>query len=118
MPGRGTMAGRFGHGPPGEFGYPAARMEGAPGGEAAEHRLAAGCAAGMALASAGTWLRVALTHSARIETGGWPFIAASAVAGAGIIVAGICSLRLAPRAHRLSWRALWGWALAVQAVSF
>ncbi|HEX9577529.1 MAG TPA: hypothetical protein VF993_07240 [Myxococcales bacterium] len=92
-------------------------MEAASEGAVA-HRLAAGCAAGMALASAGTWLRFALSGTARIDTGGWPFIAASAVAGAGIILTGVCSLRLGPRAHRLSWPALWRWALAVQACSF
>lgn len=72
----------------------------------------------MALASAGTWLRFALTGDARIETGAWPFVASSAVAGAGLLLTGVCSLRLAPRAHRLSWRALRRWAFAVQAASF
>src|SRR3981081_2118928 len=98
-------------------GYPLARMEAASDGAPA-HRLAAGCAAGMALASAGTWLRFALTGTARIDTGEWPFVAASAVAGAGIILTGVCSLRPGTRAPRLSWPALCGWALAVQACSF
>jgi hypothetical protein len=31
---------------------------------------------------------------------------------------GVCSFRLAPRAGRLSWRALWGWAAAVQIFAF
>ena len=38
--------------------------------------------------------------------------------GAGLILAGLCTLRLAPRAHRLSWRVLWSWALAVQVFGF
>ena len=37
---------------------------------------------------------------------------------AGLILTGLCALRLAPRANRLSWRALWSWALAVQVCGF
>jgi alpha-1,6-mannosyltransferase len=80
-------------------------------------RLAAGCAAGMALAAAGTWLRFGLEHTPRIDTHTGPFVLASAVSGAGLILTGICSLRLAPLAAGLSWRALWGGALAVQAAA-
>jgi len=84
----------------------------------AEHQLAAGCAGGMALAAAGSWLRYAFVHTARIDTHSTPFLLASAVSGAGLILAGLCTLRLAPRAHRLSWRVLWSWALAVQVFGF
>jgi hypothetical protein len=66
----------------------------------------------MALATAGTWLRFALERTARIDTHTWPFVLASAVSGAGLLVTGVCVIRLAPRAKRLPWRALWGWTLA------
>ena len=72
----------------------------------------------MAVAAAGSWLRFALTRTPRIDTHGIPFLLASAISGAGLILAGVCSLRLAPRAHRLSWRALWAWGLAVQVLGF
>src|SRR5436853_7719117 len=75
-----------------------------------ERRLAAGCAGGMALAAAGSWLRFALERTPRIDVHSVPFLLASAVSGAGLIVSGVCSLRLAPRASRLSWPALWRWA--------
>jgi hypothetical protein len=81
---------------------------------APEHRLAAGCAAGLALAALGSWLRFALERTPRIDTHTWPYVAGCAVAGVGLAIAGACSLALAPRAARLSWRALWGWTLAVQ----
>jgi hypothetical protein len=80
----------------------------------APHRLAAGCAAGALLASAGTWLRLALERTPRLDTHTAPFVIACAVSGAGLALGGACALRLAPRADRLSWRALWGWAVAVQ----
>ncbi|HZR10012.1 MAG TPA: hypothetical protein VFA79_15625 [Myxococcales bacterium] len=72
----------------------------------------------MALAAAGSWCRYALERTPRIDTRSVPFLLASAVSGAGLIVTGLCSLRLAPRASRLSRRALWGWALAVQLCGF
>jgi hypothetical protein len=87
-------------------------------GRSGEHGLACGCAAGMALATAGTWLRFAMERTARIDTHTWPFVLASAVSGAGLLATGVCVVRLAPRASRLSWRALWGWALATQGVAF
>lgn len=83
-----------------------------------EHRLAEGCALGLALASAGSWFRVLVEHTPRIDTGTWPFVAASALAGLGLLLAGLCALRLAPRAAQLSWRTLWGYALLVQFVAY
>ncbi|BDG10853.1 glycosyltransferase 87 family protein [Anaeromyxobacter paludicola] len=83
----------------------------------AERRLAAGCAAGMAIAAAGTWVRYALEGTLRIDTHTLPFVLASATSGVGLILAGACALRLAPRAGRLSWRALAGAAVAVQALA-
>jgi len=71
----------------------------------------------MALAAAGTWLRFALKGTLFIDTHTWPFVASSAVAGAGLILAGVGSLRLARSAGRLSWRALWWWTLAVHGVA-
>ncbi len=68
----------------------------------------------MVLAVLGSWLRFALERTPRIDTHTWPYVTACAVAGAGLTLASVCSLRLAPRAERLSWRALWGWTLAVQ----
>src|SRR6185369_9667336 len=79
--------------------------------------LAAGCAAGMALATAGSWLRYALDGRAAIDTHRASFVLASAVAGAGLILAGVCALRLAPRAGALGFGALWRWALAAHALA-
>jgi hypothetical protein len=84
---------------------------------AAARRAAAGCAAGLALAAAATWLRLVIERTPRIDTHTWPFVLSSAVAGAGLILAGACALWLAPRAGSLSWRALAGWALAVHAAA-
>jgi hypothetical protein len=84
----------------------------------AVHRLAAGCVAGIALASAGTWLRFALERTLRIDTHTSAFVLASALSGAGLALSGVCSLRLAPRAARMSWRELCGWTLAVQGLAF
>jgi hypothetical protein len=72
----------------------------------------------MALAAAGSWLRFALVRTPRIDSHGTAFLVASAVSGAGLILSGVCSLRLAPRAHRLSWRALWAWCAAAQLCAF
>jgi hypothetical protein len=72
----------------------------------------------MALAAAGSWLRFVLAGTPRIDTHSPAFLLASAVSGAGLILTGLCSLRLAPRAHRLPWRVLWAWALAVQVCGF
>jgi hypothetical protein len=79
-----------------------------------ERRLAAGCAAGMVLATAGSWLRFALERTPKLDTHTLPFVLACAVAGSGIALTGGCSLRLASRAGALSWRALWARTLAVQ----
>src|SRR5689334_5458115 len=83
----------------------------------AARRAAAGCAAGMALAGAGSWLRLALERTPRVDTHTSAFLAASAVAGAGLLLAGVSALRLAPRAGRLSWRALGWWTVAVHALA-
>ncbi len=80
-------------------------------------RLAALCAAGMALASAGSWLRFLWTGTPRIDTHGAPFLVASAVAGAGLLLAGVSALRLAPRARELGDRRLLLWAGVVQALA-
>jgi hypothetical protein len=72
----------------------------------------------MALATAGSWLRFALTRTPRIDTQSNAFLLASIVSGLGLILSGVCSLRLAPRAHRLSWRALWAWCAAAQLCAF
>ena len=72
----------------------------------------------MALAAAGSWLRFVLARTPRIDTHGIAFLLASAVSGAGLILSGVCSLRLAPRADRLSWRALWAWTAAAQLGAF
>lgn len=72
----------------------------------------------MAVAAAGSWCRFALERTPEIDTRSMPFLLASALSGAGLILTGVCSLRLAPRASRLSRRALWGWALAVQVCGF
>ena len=72
----------------------------------------------MALAAAGSWLRFVLARTPHIDTRGPAFLLASAVSGAGLILSGVCSLRLAPRADRLSWRALWAWTAAAQLCAF
>lgn len=69
----------------------------------------------MALATAGTWVYFVRFGSARIDTGTGAFLLASAVSGVGLIVAGVCAIRL--RADRLSWRALWIGALAAQGLA-
>ena len=102
---------------PGDRCYPAALMAGTEQARTSGVRLAAGCAAGIALATAGTWLRFALEGTLRIDTRTPSFLVASAVSGAGLLLTGVCALRLAPRASGLAWRSLWGWALAVQATA-
>lgn len=92
-------------------------MTGPAPGPRGEGRLAAGCAVGMAIASAASWLRLLVERSLALDTHTGPHLAASALAGAGLLATGICSLRLAPRAHRLSWRALIAWAVALQALA-
>lgn len=84
----------------------------------ADRRLAAGCAAGMGLAAAGSWLRLALDGTLRVDSRSLSYALASAVAGAGLVLGGACALRLAPRAGRLGWRALWGFALAGHGLAF
>ncbi len=84
---------------------------------ASPQALAAGCLAGTALAVAGTWLRFALEGTPRLDTHTWPFVVASAVSGAGLVVSGACSLRLAPRAAAVPWRTLWAWALATHGLA-
>lgn len=84
---------------------------------AGARRLAVGAVAGMALAVAGSWLRPALGGGVRIDTHALPFVAGVVLAGAGLALAGLCALRLAPRAGALSWRALLGLAAAQQAVA-
>jgi len=81
------------------------------------HFLTAGCAGGMALAAAGTWLRFVFERTPRIDTHTWPFALASAVSGAGLIATGVCAFRLAPRAGRLSWRALGWWTAVVHGLA-
>ncbi len=71
----------------------------------------------MVLAAGGTWLRFGLERTLLIDTHTLPFVAASAVAGAGLILAGVASLRLGRSAGRLSWRSLWCWTLAVHGVA-
>src|SRR6185369_4268661 len=69
----------------------------------------------MALATAGSWLRFLLDGRAAIDTHRGSFVLASAVAGAGLILAGACALRLAPRARALGFAALWRWTFAAHA---
>src|SRR3954462_13543831 len=88
------------------------------GGFLSEHRLAAGCAGGMALATAGSWLRFALARTPRIHSHSYAFLLASLVSGAGLILSGVCSLCLVPQAQRLSWRAPWAWCAAAQLCAF
>ena len=87
-------------------------------GTAKERWLAAGCAGGMALAAAGSWLRFALEGRAHIDVRSRGFLLGSAAAGAGLLVTGVCSLRLARCAGRLSWPTLVRWGFAVQACAF
>jgi hypothetical protein len=82
------------------------------------HRLAAGCVGGLLAAASASWLRFLLDGTLRLDKGTWPFIVAHVVAGGGLVAGGACALRLARVAHVLSWRRLWAWALAAQAVAF
>lgn len=82
-----------------------------------EKRLAAGCAGGMALASAGSWLRFWLEGTLRLDTHTTPFVVACGVSGLGLIVSGACALRLAPRAGRLPWPSLWRWTIVTHALA-
>jgi hypothetical protein len=72
----------------------------------------------MALSALGSWFRFALEPTTRIDTHTVPFLLATALSGAGLIVTAVCALRLAPAASRLSWRTLWRCAFAVQALCF
>jgi hypothetical protein len=72
----------------------------------------------MALSAAGAWLRFALEPTTQLNTHTVPFLLGSLLSGAGLIATGVCALRLAPLAGRLSWRTLWLWAFAVQALCF
>ncbi len=83
-----------------------------------EYGLLAGCVLGMVVAAAGSWLRFALERTLRIDTHTGAFLVATAVSGSGLIVTGICSLRLSRIAGRIPWRTLWRWAVAVQVCGF
>jgi alpha-1,6-mannosyltransferase len=83
------------------------------GARRAARRLAAGCVAGMALASGASWLRYLLERTPRLDTGTIPFLAAAFLAGLGICLAGWWSLRLAPVARALGRAELLGLAVAV-----
>ena len=72
-------------------------------------RLGVAIAAGMALGAAGSWLRLGLDGTPTIDTHRWSFVLSSALAGAGLVLAGACALRLASRAAALGWAFL-GWA--------
>jgi len=76
-----------------------------------ERTAAVGCVAGSAIATAGSWLRFSLAHTPAIDTHTWSYVLGSALAGMGLVLAGVCALRLAPRAGRLSGRCLWATAL-------
>lgn len=90
----------------------------AQGTEHPNARWAAVCIAGAALATAGTWVRFALTGALRIDTHAWSFVAASATSGVGLILLGIGSFRIAAAAHRWSWRALWALVIVVQTMAW
>jgi len=72
----------------------------------------------MALGAAGSWVRFALQGTARIDEHSGSFLFASGICGAGLLLAGVCSLRLARDAARLSWTSLKRWGAAVQLCAF
>ena len=71
----------------------------------------------MAVASAGTWVRFALSGTPRIDTHASAFVIGSAVAGVGLLLAGWSAMRAAREATSLAWRALLAGALAIQGAS-
>ena len=79
--------------------------------------LAAGYAAGMALAGLASWLRVAWEGTLRIDTGRPSFFVASALAGVGLAVASLCAVRLVEVAEHVPRERLLRWAMAAGAAS-
>jgi hypothetical protein len=76
-------------------------------------RLVIGCASGLTLGAAASWLRFGLEPTLRIGTGTPAYLAAAALLGVGLGLAGACALRLARLAPELRPRALLGWAALV-----
>ncbi len=79
--------------------------------------LAVGCIAGMAIATAGSWIRFALERSLRIDTSTTAYLIGSAISGTGLLVTGLCSLALARQAQHLTWRTLAASAIVLQLAS-
>jgi alpha-1,6-mannosyltransferase len=71
----------------------------------------------MAVATAASWARFIGEGTLALDTHTPAHLIASGFVGIGLLASGICSLRLMPIVERLSWRALLGWALVLQAVA-
>lgn len=80
-------------------------------------RWVLGYAAGLALAAAGSWLRVLLTGTFRITTSSWTFTLSSVVLGLGLALAAVMGWRLVQAAPRLPRGRFFRWALPVHLVS-
>jgi hypothetical protein len=74
-------------------------------------RLVLGYTAGLAIAVAGSWLRVALSGTLRIETSHWTFAVSSLVLGCGLALAAVCGWKLVKASEGLPARTLLRWAI-------
>jgi alpha-1,6-mannosyltransferase len=74
-------------------------------------RLAVGYGTGLAVAALASWLRVGMTGTLRIDTGHVSFFVASAILGAGLLLASVCAWRLIEAAPRVPPAQLVRWGL-------
>ena len=74
-------------------------------------RLAVAYTAGLAIAGAASWLRVAFSGTLRIDTARWPFVVCSLLLGAGLAIASVCSWKLVEAAAGIPPKILLRWAV-------
>jgi hypothetical protein len=79
-------------------------------------RLAAGYTAGLAVALAASWLRVAFAGTLRIDTARWPFWVCCLPLGVGLAIASVCSWKLVKASAGVPARTLLLWALPGQLI--
>jgi hypothetical protein len=80
-------------------------------------RLAAGCAAGLAIGALASWLHFALTGTLAVETRAAPYIVSAFALGVGLALACTCSLRMQRDAEGLAVDTIFFAALGMHAAA-